>query len=197
MEKLLQLALTPDSKTIQAAEEKLQELTKTSRGCGLLLQVLRGSRNSSTRQLAATLLRRHFPKVWGQVPPADRTAVKAGLVDLLARDEDDEVRSAISILAATLTSSEPWPELPQYALQMVEPAQKDSTRKMGFSMLKMLLESAGPDNFPLPQVLPAAAFAISSDPSVQVRINALHTYGALLITFPDDAGKRTSNHDPR
>mmetsp|Transcript_13629 Transcript_13629/g.54641 ORF Transcript_13629/g.54641 Transcript_13629/m.54641 type:complete len:1122 (-) Transcript_13629:1626-4991(-) len=187
VEKLLQLALTPDSKTIQAAEEKLKDLTKTSRGCGLLLQVLQRPRNSSTRQLAATLLRRHFPKVWGQVPPSDRTTVKAGLVDLLARDEDDEVRSAISILAAALTSSEPWPELPQYALQMVEQAQKDSTRKMGFSMLKMLLESAGPDNFPLPQVLPAAAFAISSDPSVQVRINALHTYGSLLITFPDDA----------
>ncbi|KAJ8901231.1 hypothetical protein NDN08_007080 [Rhodosorus marinus] len=187
VEKLLQLALTPDSKAIQAAEEKLKELTKTSGGCGLLLQVLRGSRNSSTRQLAATLLRRHFPKVWAEVPAADRTAVKAGLVDLLARDEDDEVRSAISILAAALTSSEPWPELPRYALQMIEPAQKDSTRKMGFSMLKMLLESAGPDNFPLPLVLPAAAFAISSDPSVQVRINALHTYGSLLITFPDDA----------
>lgn len=194
VEKLLEAALVPDSAVIRDAEARLKEVTKTSEGCGSLLQVLtRVSSSSSVRQLAVTLLRRHLPKHWDSVSVGEKGSVKGGLLELVVNERDEVVRGSIAMLVSAVAAVEPWPELPQFAATLVAEAQPVPIRTVGFALLRMLVENTTPEEqFPVDLVLDLTAKAMRSDPNVVVRINALRAFGTMALRF--SAQTSTSFH---
>lgn len=199
LHQLLQQSNVPDTNTVKAATDALQnQYYKNPQSVPALFEILATSPDLAVRQLAAVELRKRLAKsggkVWSKQSVQVRDGIKSKLLDIVTNEQASAVRNAIARVISEIAKRElptgSWPALLPFLFHAADSA--NATHRqisifVFYTVLETFVDGGEALDQYLPQIMQLFAKSLQDPESLEVRITTVRALGKVAQNLESDA----------
>ncbi|KAJ9474929.1 Importin subunit beta-4 [Pseudozyma hubeiensis] len=199
LHELLKQSNVPDTNTVKAATESLQNNYYKNPQCiPALFEILATSPDLAVRQLAAVELRKRLAKsggkVWTKQSVQVRDGIKAKLLEVVTNEQATAVRNAIARVISEIAKRElpagSWPALLPFLFQAADSpnaTHRQISLFVFYTVLETFVDGGEALDKHLPQIMQLFAKSLQDPESLEVRVTTVRALGKVAQNLESDA----------